>query len=91
MGIRHIGQENAKLIARHLKTSKNFLNLSNNNNAESLSNIDGIGITQIQSIKKFFSNNLIADGLYDNKLILNLLLQMPPLIQLRAFMIIFIC
>jgi len=54
LGIRHIGQENAKLIARHLKTPINFLKLSDNKNIESLSNIDGIGSTQIQSIKKFF-------------------------------------
>ena len=56
MGIRHIGQENAKLIARHLKTATNFFKLSENINIENLSNIDGIGTTQIQSIKKFFSN-----------------------------------
>ena len=56
LGIRHIGQENAKLIARHLKISLNFFNLSNGNNIESLLNIDGIGTTQIQSIKKFFLN-----------------------------------
>ena len=56
LGIRHIGQENAKLIARHLKTVKNFLKLPNDKNTESLSNIDGIGSTQIQSIKKFFLN-----------------------------------
>ena len=54
LGIRHIGQENAKLIARHLKTSSNFFRLSGESNIENLSNIDGIGITQIQSIKKFF-------------------------------------
>jgi len=56
LGIRHIGQENAKLIARHLKKSTNFFNLLGENNIESLSNIDGIGITQIQSIKKFSLN-----------------------------------
>jgi DNA ligase (NAD+) len=56
LGIRHIGQENAKLIARHLKTATNFFKLSENINIENLSNIDGIGTTQIQSIKKFFSN-----------------------------------
>ena len=56
LGIRHIGQENAKLIARHLKTSPNFFRLSEENKIENLSNIDGIGITQIQSIKKFFLN-----------------------------------
>ena len=56
LGIRHIGQENAKLIARHIKKSINFSNLLKNKNIESLSNIDGIGNTQIRSIKKFFLN-----------------------------------
>ena len=56
LGIRHIGQENAKIIARHLKTAINFFELPDSKNIESLSNIDGIGSTQIQSIKKFFLN-----------------------------------
>jgi len=56
LGIRHIGQENAKIIARHLKTAINFFKLLDDKNIESLSNIDGIGNTQIQSIKKFFLN-----------------------------------
>tara|TARA_B110000285_G_scaffold135271_1_gene151584 strand:+ start:37 stop:2067 length:2031 start_codon:yes stop_codon:yes gene_type:complete len=56
LGIRHIGQENAKLIAKHLKTPGNFFKLSNNKNIDNLFNIDGIGNTQIQSIKKFFLN-----------------------------------
>jgi DNA ligase (NAD+) len=56
LGVRHIGQENAKLIAKHLKTAINFSKLSDSKNIESLSNIDGIGTTQIQSIKKFFLN-----------------------------------
>ena len=56
LGIRHIGQENAKLIARHLKNVVNFFKLSDDSNIENLSNIDGIGVTQIQSIKKFFIN-----------------------------------
>jgi DNA ligase (NAD+) len=56
LGIRHIGQENAKLLAKHLKTAVNFFKLSDDRNIENLSNIDGIGITQIQSIKKFFLN-----------------------------------
>ena len=58
IGIRHIGQENAKLIARHLKSSLNFLKLSENKNINNLLNIDGIGSTQIQSIKKFFFNKI---------------------------------
>ena len=56
LGIRHIGQENAKIIAKHLKTAINFFKLPNDKNIESLTNIDGIGSTQIQSIKKFFLN-----------------------------------
>ncbi len=58
LGIRHIGLENAKLISKSLKTSKNFLNLSKNKNFEELLNIDGIGETQINSIKIFFSNKI---------------------------------
>jgi len=56
LGIRHIGLENAKLISRNLKTPSNFLNLSKSKNYEDLLNIDGIGETQIKSIKNFFSN-----------------------------------
>jgi len=56
LGIRHIGQENAKIIARHLKTVVNFFKLQEIKNIEGLSNIDGIGSTQIESIKKFFIN-----------------------------------
>ena len=56
LGIRHIGLENAKLISKNLKTSSNFLNLLKNKKFEELLNIDGIGETQINSIKNFFSN-----------------------------------
>ena len=56
LGIRHIGQENAKLLAKHLKNIENFIKLKDGENINNLSNIDGIGITQIQSIKKFFLN-----------------------------------
>ena len=58
LGIRHIGQENAKLIARHLKSALNFFKLFESKNVENLSNIDGIGETQINSIKTFFSNKI---------------------------------
>jgi len=56
LGIRHIGQENAKLLARHLKSSDNFLKLSTKKDINDLSNIDGIGETQIKSIKNYFLN-----------------------------------
>ena len=67
LGIRHIGQENAKLIAKHLKTADNFFKLSKDKNIEILSNIDGIGKTQIQSIKKFFLNKTNLDVLSELK------------------------
>ena len=57
LGIRHIGLENAKLIAKNLKSLENLISLSKNNKFEDLLNIDGIGETQINSIKSFFSNN----------------------------------
>jgi DNA ligase (NAD+) len=66
LGIRHIGIETAKLISKHVKTSKNFLNLQNDSTLTEIENIDGIGETQIQSIKKFFSlkiNRLILKEL----------------------------
>ncbi len=53
IGIRHIGIENAKLIADHCNTIDNFLIIINKNNINELLNIDGIGETQIQSITKF--------------------------------------
>ena len=76
LGIRHIGQENAKLIARHLKSTLNFSKLSENKNIDNLSNIDGIGPTQIQSIKNFFLNkkNLnVLSELNKNLSILNII------------------
>jgi len=57
LGIRHIGLENAKIISKNLKSFKNFILLSKKNNFEDLLNIDGIGETQINSIKNFFENN----------------------------------
>ena len=56
LGIRHIGQENAKLLARHIKSLDNFLRLSKKIDMNDLSNIDGIGETQIKSIKNYFLN-----------------------------------
>ena len=57
LGIRHIGLENAKIISKNLKSLKNFLALSKKNNFDDLMNIDGIGETQINSIKNFFNND----------------------------------
>ena len=78
LGIRHIGQENAKLIGGHLKTADNFFKLSDNKNIDGLSNIDGIGITQIQSIKKFFLN----------KVNLNVLLELGKNLKIQHMVLI---
>ena len=58
LGIRHIGQENAKLISEFLGEFSNFIKLKDKNKIDELSNIDGIGETQINSLKEFFKNKL---------------------------------
>ena len=72
LGIRHIGLENAKLLAKHLKSSDKFFRLSTAENMSELVNIDGIGETQIQSIKKFFSNKVNLEVLFELKKILKI-------------------
>ena len=56
LGVRHIGQENAKLISEFLGNYSNFIKLKDKKKIEDLSNIDGIGDTQINSLKNFFKN-----------------------------------
>ena len=56
LGIRHIGLENAKLISKNLKSIENFLLLAKQDKINELIDIDGIGETQINSFKNFFSN-----------------------------------
>jgi DNA ligase (NAD+) len=56
IGIRHIGIENAKLLAEYTKSISNFLNFIKNKKINEFLNIDGIGDTQINSLKKFFEN-----------------------------------
>ncbi len=56
LGIRHIGIENAKLIADFTKNIKSFLNFLKKNKIKELINIDGIGETQIKSLEKFCQN-----------------------------------
>ena len=64
LGIRHIGLENAKIISKHLKNMKKFLELSNINKIDELLSIDGIGETQIKSIKNFFKNETNLNVVY---------------------------
>ena len=62
LGIRHIGEENAKVLARHFLNVSNFFSAIKNLNKnkikfiEELQSIDGIGNSQTESLKRFFSN-----------------------------------
>jgi len=60
IGIRHIGQENAKILGAFFKTDKKFSELFNTKKRKdilnSLYDLDGIGDTQVKSIEDFFSN-----------------------------------
>ncbi len=82
IGIRHIGQENAKILASFLGSINQLNNLFILKNRKkilsSLANLDGIGETQIQSIDNFFNNktnNIIVKDLSDNLDISNYLSQ----------------
>ena len=60
IGIRHIGQENAKILAAFFLSIKEFSKLSDLKNREKILNnlneLDGIGETQVESINNFFTN-----------------------------------
>ena len=56
LGIRHIGLENSKLIASHIKKPQKFFEFSKQNKINELLNLDGIGQTQIVSLEMFFKN-----------------------------------
>jgi DNA ligase (NAD+) len=60
LGIRHIGEQNAKILAREFKTAKNFIenmiNLKNHDKEiyEKLQNIENMGSKILEDIKSFF-------------------------------------
>tara|TARA_B100001123_G_scaffold194369_1_gene221531 strand:- start:125 stop:2161 length:2037 start_codon:yes stop_codon:yes gene_type:complete len=60
IGIRHIGQENAKTLAKYFLNIKKFEELFNREKRKKilhhLLELDGIGETQINSLETFFSN-----------------------------------
>ena len=58
IGIRHIGIENAKLLAEYTRSIENFMSFISEKKLNEFLNIDGIGDTQINSLKKFFNNKL---------------------------------
>ena len=60
IGIRHIGQENAKTLAKYFVNIKKFEELCDNKKRKKILNylleLDGIGETQVNSLEMFFSN-----------------------------------
>ncbi|MDC3151938.1 NAD-dependent DNA ligase LigA [Candidatus Pelagibacter sp.] len=75
LGIRHIGQENAKLLSEFLRKKENFLRLKNQKYIQELINIDGIGDTQINSLKVFFNE----------KVNLNVILNLSRSLDIQGF------
>jgi len=73
LGIRHIGLENAKILSKYFKSFSNFINFSNEKNLDEILNIDGIGETQLQSVKNFF----------DNKVNLNILKELQKILEVK--------
>ena len=61
IGIRHIGQENAKTLAKYFINIKKFEEIFETNKRKKILNylleLDGIGETQINSLETFFSNS----------------------------------
>ena len=72
LGIRHIGNENAKLISENVVNISDFIQIIKTNNFHKFSNINGIGETQINSLKSFFSNKLNLSVLIELNNILNI-------------------
>jgi len=61
IGIRHIGQENAKTLAKYFVNIKKFEKIFHTNERKKILNhlleLDGIGETQVNSLETFFSNS----------------------------------
>tara|TARA_Y100000996_G_scaffold191888_1_gene150153 strand:+ start:12322 stop:14340 length:2019 start_codon:yes stop_codon:yes gene_type:complete len=90
LGIRHIGQENAKLLSKHFKTVKKFIDIDTKFNFNTLLNIDGMGETQVNSLKRFFSdkkNILVVNKLYQNLNVSNQEILQTGKFQNKTFMI----
>jgi len=60
LGIRHIGEENAKLLGNFFIDIKKFIELLNiskrKNLLKNVEELDGIGLAQLKSLEEFFSN-----------------------------------
>jgi DNA ligase (NAD+) len=73
LGIRHIGLENAKILSKYFKSFSKFISFSNEAILDDILNIDGIGETQLKSIKIFF----------DNKVNLNILKELQKILKVK--------
>tara|TARA_B100001029_G_C15061421_1_gene458854 strand:- start:384 stop:2414 length:2031 start_codon:yes stop_codon:yes gene_type:complete len=91
LGIRHIGLENAKLLAKYFISFEKFKNFSNTNKYEYLLNIDGIGETQVNSIKNFFLNKINLQILNKLHKVLNIknimVAQKEGLLKNKSFLV----
>ena len=72
IGIRHIGIENAKLISDNVNNIYNLIEIIKENQLDKFLLIDGIGETQIVSLKNFFSNKKNLDILIELNKILDI-------------------
>ncbi len=74
LGIRHIGLENAKILSRYFKSFSNFISFSNEKILDDILDIDGIGETQLKSVRNFF----------DNKVNLNILKELQKILDVKG-------
>ncbi|MDA7734436.1 NAD-dependent DNA ligase LigA [Candidatus Pelagibacter sp.] len=77
LGIRHIGLENAKILSQYFKSFSKFISFSNEAILDDILNIDGIGETQLKSVKNFF----------DNKVNLNILKELQKILDVKDALI----
>jgi DNA ligase (NAD+) len=58
LGIRHIGLENAKILSKYFKSFSKFISFPKNTTQDDILDIDGIGETQLKSVRNFFDNKV---------------------------------
>ena len=73
LGIRHIGLENAKILSKYFKSFSKFISFSKNTTQDDILDIDGIGETQLKSVRNFF----------DNKVNLNILNELQKILYVK--------
>ena len=89
LGIRHIGIENAKLISDNVKYFSTFIGIAKNKDFHKLLNIDGIGETQINSLRAYFSNQLnlkILSELNNKLKVRNIISDKNGILKNKTFM-----